>query len=101
MIVIIVIMVNGSDGDSNDGTNDDDSNSNGDNNNNSIINFQPCKLMHISTLTNSMPSSTAITKNIFGAMIRKSIFPFLGRFFIHLCDFFHLMRRPAPLTVIF
>ena len=37
MIVIIAIMVNGSDGDSNDGTNDDDSNSNGDNNNNSIV----------------------------------------------------------------
>ena len=29
MIVIIVIMVNGSDGDSNDGTNDDDSSGNG------------------------------------------------------------------------
>ena len=37
MIVITVIMVNGSDGDSNDGTYDDDSNSNGDNNNNSIV----------------------------------------------------------------
>ena len=39
MIVIIVIMVNGSAGDSNDGTNDDDSNSNGDNNDNSNDNI--------------------------------------------------------------